>query len=102
MKMKDGLARTRTRIDDGSKSTFREGVPFCEFDDHGEEVGDFRQVLRCKIVQTGNVFFWYHQEMVRGLGVEVFECDRDIVLIFYLAWDFLVNDFAKEAIRLFR
>jgi hypothetical protein len=98
--MKNGLPGSRPIIHDQSVSIRVEFVPFRNGPRSIEKVPDELTVRRSHALNIRDMFFGNDEDVGRGLRVEVFEREAQLILMNDFSGNLLRNDFAKNTGRI--
>lgn len=97
MKMKNGLARSGSIVDDQSKGVFHTKLSR-DSANRQHEMSEQHLVIGLGIGQFFDGLLRYHQHVNRGLRVDVLDRDTVVVFVEFIRRYLTANDFAENGI----
>src|SRR3990167_4385513 len=92
------LSAVFTNIQNNLVSFFCDPYLFGDECNAVHELTDERSISGMHICKRGDVFFWNHKDVRRRLWMNIFKCQKILVLESFFCWNLIVDDFAKKTI----
>jgi hypothetical protein len=96
VKVIDSLPAVRLAVDYKAGSVLGAAVAFCEFLGLKKEAPHEGSVGGFQLHDVPDVLFVNQEKMHRGLGIQVFEGQKLVILVYFLGWNFPACDFTKN------
>ena len=100
MDMKDRLPGIPSVVDDQAIPTLVQSPTFSNVSGDKEKMSNKIAVPFTHALYVRDMFIGHDQDVRRRLRIDVFKCNRHLVVVHELRRDLAINDLAKKAVRI--